>query len=219
MPVNSLSHDELVRIYGPWLPRTPGDAALLFDGYPGRWWIAGGWAVEAFTGVHRSHGDLDPSIPRRDLALLRRHFAGKLDLWSADQDTLRVLLPDDIGQDPLADSCENVWARRSGAEPWELDIILMDVTDDTWIFKRDSRIRRPVDDIVWSVDSVPYLRPEVQLLHKAAGLRPQDQDDFDASVSLLSATDRRWLRDAIELTQPTHPWLNALGAATEPDAD
>lgn len=176
----------------------------------GRWWIAGGWAVEAFTGVHRHHGDLDPSIPRHELARLRHHLAGRLDVWSADQETLRVLLPGDIGQDSLADSCENVWVRSSGAEPWEFDIILMDVTDDTWIFKRDARIRRRLDDIVWCVDGVPYLRPEVQLLHKAAGLRPQDQADFDATVSLLDPTDRRWLRDAIEFTHSIHPWLDVL---------
>src|SRR5206468_775911 len=117
----------------------------------------------------------DPSIPRHELPLLRRHLAGKLDLWAADQETPRVLLPEDVGGDALADSCENVWARRSGAEPWQYDVILMGVTDDRWVFKRDSRISRPVDDIVWSVDGIRYLRPEVQLLHKAAGLRPKDQ--------------------------------------------
>lgn len=51
MPVRDLSHDELIRIYGSFLPRIPADAAQVFAGYPGRWWIAGGWAIEAFTGI------------------------------------------------------------------------------------------------------------------------------------------------------------------------
>jgi hypothetical protein len=211
VPVGDLSHEELVRIYGPWTLRTPRDAARLFQGYPGRWWVAGGWALQAFTGVSRPHGDLDPSIPRHELPLLRRHLAGVLDLWSADQETLRVLLPDDAGQDPLPASCENVWARRSGGEPWQYDFILMDVTDGRWVFKRDARISRPVEEIVWCLDGVPYLRPEVQLLHKASGLRPKDQADFAATWPRLEPAPRRWLRDALDLAHPSHPWLEVLG--------
>ena len=210
MPVSELSHEEVTRIYGPWLPRTPLDAVRLFQGYPGRWWIAGGWALQAFTGVSRPHSDLDPSIPRHELPLLRRHLAGRIDLWAADQETLRVLLPADVGRDSLAESCENVWARSSGGEPWQYDIILMDVTDDRWVFKKDSRISRPVDEIVWSSDGVPYLRPEVQLLHKANALRPKDQADFAVTWPLLEPSARRWLREAIELAHPAHPWLRVL---------
>lgn len=210
VPLSDLTHDELLRIYGSWLPKTPRDAAELFDGYPGRWWIAGGWALETFSGVSRPHGDLDPSIPRHELPVLRGHLAGRLDLWSADQETLRILLPADRDHDSLSESCENVWARRSGDDPWLYDIILMDVTDDTWIYKRDARISRPVDDIVWFADGVPYLRPEVQLLHKAARPRPKDQADFAATAPLLDPADRRWLHEAIELVHPAHPWLDVL---------
>jgi hypothetical protein len=202
-----LSKDEIHRIYGPWRIRTPAAAAELFAGYRGRWWIAGGWAIEAFSGVERRHSDLDPSIPRHELPLLRRHLAGRLDLWAADQETLRVLLPDDAEEDQLADSCENVWARASGADPWEYDIILMHTVGDRWVFKRDERITRPVDEIVWTRDGISYLRPEIQLLHKARGLRPNDQADFDAAWPLLDAEARGWLRNALELTQPGHPWL------------
>lgn len=117
-------------------PDTPADVADLFDGYTGRWWVAGGWALEAFTGVSRPHGDVDPSVPRGDLPLLRRHLAGRIDLWSADQETLRFLVPGDVGQDSLAETCENVWARSSGGEPWEYDIILMGVEEDVWVSRR-----------------------------------------------------------------------------------
>lgn len=156
MPADQLDHDEIVRIFGPWLPRRPADSVKLFEGYPGRWWIAGGWAIEAFTGIARDHGDLDPSIPRHELPLLRRHLAGRIDLWSADQDTLRVLFPQDADQ-TLPESCENVWARTGGADPWQYDIILMGLTADTWTFKRDQRISRPVGDIVWTKDGISYL--------------------------------------------------------------
>jgi hypothetical protein len=120
------------------------------------------------------------------------------------------LLPGDVDRDSLAESCENVWARRSGGEPWQYDIILMDITDDTWMFKRDHRITLPVERLVWSVDGVPYLRPEVQLLHKAARPRSKDEADFAATWPLLEPADRRWLREAIDLTHPAHPWLDVL---------
>ena len=68
----------------------------------------------------------------------------------------------------------------------------------------------PVEEIVWFAEGVPYLRPEVQLFHKARGLRPKDQVDFEATWPRLEPPARRWLRDAVELTQPTHPWLALL---------
>jgi hypothetical protein len=206
-----LSQDELHRLYGPWVKRTPADAAELFAGYGGRWWIAGGWAIEAFTGIERPHGDLDPSIPRHDLPLLRRHLVGRIDLWAADQEILRVLLPGDVDiDDELPARCENVWARASGGDPWEYDIVLMGVTEDRWVFKRDARVSRPIEEIVWTRDGIAYLRPEIQLLHKARGLREKDQADFDAAWPLLDGEDRRWLREALELTQPDHPWLATM---------
>lgn len=212
MPVNSLDHDELTRIYGPWLTRSPEDVAELFADYEGRWWISGGWAIEAFSGVGRDHGDVDPSIPRGEFPLLRRYLAGRIDLWSADQETLRVLLPDDVGADDhlVPDSCENVWARNSGGDPWEYDIILMGTVDDRWVFKRNDRTSLPLDEIVWTQDGVRYLRPEIQLLHKAAGLRPKDQADFDAVRPVLDSQSRQWLRNAIGRTHPGHKWLAAM---------
>ena len=95
MPISELSDDELSRLYGPWAERTPADAARLVAGYPGPWWIAGGWAIEAFTGAGRHHGDLDLEVMRSDLPLLRRHLAGRLDVWTAVDGALRPLLPSD----------------------------------------------------------------------------------------------------------------------------
>ena len=78
-----------------WRPLTPPDAAAIMDGYPGPWWISGGWAVEAFTGTPRLHGDLDVECLRDDLALLRRHLAARYELWSAHSGSLTPLPPDD----------------------------------------------------------------------------------------------------------------------------
>jgi len=138
-------HDEVVRLYGPWRSRTPREAMALFEGYDRPWWIAGGWAIEAFTGVARPHDDLDPSILRSDVAPLRRHLAGRLDVWQADGGTLTQVVDD---RDALTETCENLWLRPGNAAPWEYDVILMHATPTTWTYKRDDRISRPLADIL-----------------------------------------------------------------------
>jgi|SRR6478735_1845483 len=200
-------HDEAVRLYGPWLARTPRDAAALLDGYDRPWWIAGGWAIQAFTGVPRPHDDLDPSILRSDVGALRHHLADRLDVWQADSGTLTAMVDDSVA---LPATCENLWLRPGGAEPWEYDVILMHATPTTWTYKRDARITRPLAEILWIHDGIRYLRPEVQLLHKARVVRPKDQVDFDVCAPLLDDRSRGWLRSALTLAHPGHPWLGEL---------
>ena len=204
-----LSHEESVRLYGPWQARRPEDVAELFDGYSGRWWIAGGWAIEAFSGVPRPHDDVDPSIPRSDVSLLRQHLAGRLDTWAADSGTFHPILTE-ADVEGLPATCENLWLRASGADPWEYDVILMDVNPTTWTFKRDARISLPIDDIVWNRNGIDYLRPDVQLLHKANTPRPKDQEDFEACLPRLDEPARLWLAHALRLAHPGHLWLGEL---------
>lgn len=196
-----------MRLYGPWAARTPDDVSALLDGYDGLWWIAGGWAIEAFTGVPRPHGDIDPSIPRSDVPRLCRHLAGRFDVWQADKGALRPMLDAD---DALPTTCGNLWLRPGGAAPWEYDVILMDVASSTWTYKRDRRITLPLGEILWESNGLSYLRPEVQLLHKAPGLRQKDRADFDACAPLLDSEQRRWLRAALETAHPGHEWLEYL---------
>lgn len=62
-----------------------------------------------------------------------------------------------------SDTCENLWLRRSGADPWEYDFILMDSSSTTWTFKQDDRIRRPL----LNADSRDWLRWALGLAHPA----------------------------------------------------
>jgi hypothetical protein len=201
------THDEIERLYGPWRAHVPADAVALMSGYDGPWWIAGGWAIEAFTGAHRHHSDLDLSVPHADVPRLRGHLAGTFDVWAADKGALYPLVaPEDV---PSA-TCGNLWLRRSGAEPWEYDVILMTTTPTTWTYKRDGRITRAFAEILQDHDGVAFLRPEVQLLHKAKSVRPKDQADFDACLPLLGDGARAWLAGALAVAHPGHPWERRL---------
>lgn len=200
--------------YGPWAPRTPRDVADLFAGYPGVWWVAGGWALQAFTGVERHHEDIDPGVLRQDLPALRRHLAPRLHTWAASSGALSPVRPDVDPDAPadevLPEGCGQLWTRRDATSPWEFDVLLSPGTAQTWVYKRDPRITMPMADALWTADGVTYLQPEIQLLYKARGLRPKDRRDFDATLPALDPDRRAWLADSLARTVPGHPWLDAL---------
>lgn len=200
----------MVRLYGPWTRRTPQDAATRFAAYGGRWWIAGGWAVDAFVGSSRKHGDLDIGIPRASWRAFVAFASDELDVWAA-HGSLTPLLRGKGGR--LSDRCGNLWLRASGADPWEYDVLLENVQDDTWVFKRDARVTRPLSDCLWKQQNVTYLRPEVQLLLKAGAPRAKDTFDLDRSLPFLGASDLTWLEQSLRTAHPGHPWAERISSA------
>lgn len=214
MTVNHLTDEDFLALYGRWAPLTPSDVKHFFASYPGLWWIAGGWAIEAFTGASREHDDIDPSVLRNDLPLLRRHLAGRLHAWAAAAGSLTPLLPDvdadGAPDDVLPRGCGQIWARPDAASAWEYDILLSPGSEQEWVYKRDSRLRLPMTRALWERDGVRYLRPELQLLLKSRGLRDKDERDFTVTAPLLERSTREWLRDALTLTEPNHPWIARL---------
>lgn len=203
-----MDKDEFTAWYGGWAPRTPQDVAALFEGYAGTWWLAGGWAIEAFTGVPREHRDIDPSILLGELDLFRTHVAGRFHPWTATTGGLKPLMPSDPGV--LPEGCGQLWLRRSALEPWEYDVLLAPGDPETWVYKRDPSVTMPMAEALWEREGVRYLQPEIQLLYKAKGRRPQDQADFDSALPHLDTARRGWLANALARTLPDHPWLDHL---------
>jgi hypothetical protein len=110
----------------------------------------------------------------------------------------------------LEEPIHDVWGRRSPGEPWQIALLLNTSDSGVWTYRRDARIRRPVSELVWDLDGIPYLAPEVQLLFKSRNPRPRDEQDFVDSLPLLSGQQRAWLRRSLELAQPDHTWLRRL---------
>ena len=97
----------------------------------------------------------------------------------------------------------------SGA--WRLDIFSEPSDGDTWICRRDRRIRLPHDHVIErTADGIPYGRPEIVLLFKAKHVGPKDEADLEAVLPHLEPDRRRWLADALELVHPGHAWLHRL---------
>jgi hypothetical protein len=200
---NAMDEEAFQALYGRWDPLEPAQVAELLSAAPVRWWIAGGWAARAGA-VPRRHEDVDVVVRRSDLDELRGALAG-WHLWENRNGALRPLLPGF----PLAGGCEQLWVRRNAQQPWQLDLLLDDSQDD-WVFKRDPRIRRPWPQAVHTVGGVPYLRPEIALLYKARLDRPKDRADLAAAR--LDPAARQWLATACEQLGD-HTWAGLARAA------
>jgi hypothetical protein len=110
----------------------------------------------------------------------------------------------------LLEGCRQLWVRRDARSPWLFDLLLTPHEADTWISVRDDRIRRTLAESVFTHDGIHYLRPEIVLHLKAKLNRSKDDSDFTAALSLLESDACTWLRSALKITNPDHPWLERL---------
>jgi Aminoglycoside-2''-adenylyltransferase len=191
-----------------WSPLRPAGVADLLADCTNPLWIAGGYAIDAFVGRcdRRPHEDVDVALLARDQDAIRAYLSG-WELFCADPPgTLRSWTPGEHLEEPIHD----VWGRPGPNEPWRLALVLNPSESGTWIYRRDPRIRRPLAEIVWRLDGIAYLAPEIQLLFKSKSMRTKDRHDFRDAAPLLGDEQRRWLLGALELTAPGHPWLSAL---------
>ncbi|WP_405068061.1 hypothetical protein OG558_42165 [Kribbella sp. NBC_01510] len=211
---DGLDPEELAfqRLYGPWKVSTPADAQELMHGYDGDWWINGGWAIEAFTGVRREHEDVDVSLWRRDIEKLRLHLNGRYDLWSNAGGRLQPLT-DQRPEQP--DDADQIWLRRHALAPWEFDLQPNPDRDGRWVFRRDPTLDYALDEITWRApDGIRYINPELAITYKARVGRPKDERDLDATLPLLTPDRRTWLADMIDHLHPNHPWLPRIRATS-----
>jgi hypothetical protein len=66
----------------------------------------------------------------------------------------------------------SLWRRPTSADPWAIELLLDEADGETWVYRREPRIRRPMPTVVRrSSDGLPYLAPEIQLLYKSKGPR------------------------------------------------
>ena len=157
-----------------WEPYPPAEAAAVFAAYDRPWWLAGGWALDAFVGrTTRAHGDIDVAVLARDRDAVRALFAG----W----DLLR--------------NAHCVWCRPAPGEPWRLQLLLEEADGDDWVYRRDARVRRPLATL--GEDHV--LAPEVQLLYKLGSTDPKDVADVALVTPLLLPGAAEWLTRATRL--------------------
>ncbi|MCX4446903.1 MULTISPECIES: amino acid transporter [unclassified Streptomyces] len=198
--------------WGVWDPPPLDGAVRLLAPLRAPWWISGGYAVELAVGrAYREHADIDVLLLRRDQSEAQRVLAG-WEWWAADPPgTLRPWCPGEI----LPAGVHDIWCRPGPDEPWRLQFMLDDADGEDWVFRRDARVRLPLERLGRVSDGgIPYLATEVQLLYKSKSRRPKDEQDFEAALPVLDDRQRAWLAETITLVEGAdHPWAARLRAA------
>lgn len=196
------------RLYGPVEPATREEAREFFGGLGLDWWVAGGWAVEAFTGVSRPHDDLDVSFWRKHVSELVKYADGRYHVWSAGSQSIFPISPD---EPVMPDGADQVWLREHALAPWKYDVVLNPDRDGRWVFRRDPSLDFALDEVTWIADDgIRYLNPEMAVAYKARLDRPKDRKDLAAVLPLLSSAKRTWLADMVHHLHPDHAWLEQI---------
>lgn len=193
--------------WGVW-DHVPLEALLAeLDGLTVPWWIAGGYAIDAFAGTgRRDHDDIDVSLFHADHLAVQRY----LNAWDMHcADPPGTLRPWEQGE-TLPPHVHDIWARGDEHDAWRFQLMLNPGGPDELVFRRDVRVRAPLREATFIKDGVRYLAPEWQLLFKSRGLRDKDEKDFHDCLPVMGIEQKRWLSDALAMTAPGHEWLRRL---------
>lgn len=190
-----------------WEAWRPEEVARLLAGVRAPWYIAAGWAIDLFLGYeHREHEDLEVAVPHDRFGEVAAALSG-----------FEFFVIGDGLAWPLEHAGEafttehQTWVREPATGRWRVDVFREPAEGDTWVCRRDARIRLPYERLIaWTPEDIPYVRPEVALLFKAKATRPKDDGDFAAVLPRLEPESRRWLREALEMIHPGHHWLDEL---------
>lgn len=208
MAVTEEDDEDFYRRYGPWDAVDLGGAAELMNGFGAPWWIAGGYAIEAFTGEPRIHEDCDIAIFARDVDRLRLYLEDRFHTWSVGSGALRPL---DSRFPELPEWAGQVWIREHALAPWKADIVITPDVDGRWQSRRDEGHVADLDDVTWLDGAgLRFLNPEIAMLFKARLDRSKDRVDLDRTWPKLSVRQQGWLRDAVGRLYPKHPWRERL---------
>ena len=167
-------------------PADPGPVIHTLAAYRGTWAIAGGWAIDFFLGRKtRAHADTDVAVFRDEQSKLRASFPewefrlainGELVPWESER-VVELPLHEIHALTPLG----------------TIEFLLNERRGDDWVYRRDSRIQRPLAHAILWAAGVPVLAAEIVLLYKSKDPRPSDSADLANAAPHLSADARAWL--------------------------
>ena len=188
-----------------WEAWGPAEAAQRLSDVATPWYVTAGWALDLFRGRQtRDHEDLEIAVPDHGFDAVREALA-EFELFVIGGGFAHPLTSEALA------THHQTWVREPTTGKWRLDVMREPWDGDTWVCRRDRRIRLPSSSVIaHTEDGIPYAQPEVALLFKAKAARPKDEDDFAAVLPLLDPARRRWLAEALALVHPRHSWLRSL---------
>lgn len=192
-----------------WQPLSPLELKNTLINLNCQWSIAGGWAIDLFLGNQtRKHEDIDIIVKREDQFEIQKTLKN-WEMWVADPPgTLRPWRKSEF----IGKGLQDIWCRRSKNDPWQIQIMLFDVENGDWLFKRDESIRKNLRDVlISSKEGMTILAPEVQLLYKSKTLREKDKADFKSALSKMSNDQKKWLKESLlKVYGQKHEWIDHL---------
>jgi hypothetical protein len=194
------------------VPLGPEEIQSLLSGAPFQWWITGGWALDLFMGQQsRSHFDTDVAVLRKDQAAVRTYLEGWDFEYAVPGRSNPVVFNSWRAGEILEFNIHGSWAREKRDGPWRFEFLLHESDEGIWSFRYCREVRHPLDQIGAStLGGIPYLRPEIALLYKAARMRQVDDDDFRRVLPRLADVQKAQLARDVILLNPQHPWIALL---------
>jgi hypothetical protein len=188
-----------------WDAWDPAEVARRLAHVDATWYVTAGWALDLGHGRQtREHEDVEIAVPDEAFGAVRAALDG-FEMWVIGGGRAHPVTPATLA------AHHQTWVREPATGAWRLDVMREPWEGDTWVFRRDPRIRLPRERVIASTDDgIPYARPEIALLYKAKSARPKDDADFAAALPLLGAEQREWLARSIALVHPGHHWLQPL---------
>src|SRR6266508_340243 len=185
--------------------------------FPGRWWLGGGWAIDAWLGRQtREHEDIEICVVRADQPAIYacchdwQYFTPVDNEWAPIPTGTLLVAPQSMLQ-----------LQRTPATtitipdlPPTFEFLLNDTTNGEWIQHDEPEVRLPLNSIYGDTPlGIPAAISELVLLHKAWTVeRAKDDHDFQQIHKQLRAGQRAWLTNHIVRTRPQHRWLPILEA-------
>lgn len=180
------------------------EVAQWMAAFEGKWFIAGGWAIDLHIGEEtRSHDDIEVAVFREDQSLLGETMSG----WK-----VHVIEDKELKEWNQMEHLElPIHEIHAKTDTQELEILLNEKEGNNWVYRRNPEITFPVSHMhLHSEQGFPYLNPEIVLLYKAKNTIKKDEQDFEAVFPRLNEHQKEWLKQALIQTQPAHPWLEKL---------
>ncbi len=143
-------------------------AALMAD-FDQPWAFCGGWAIDLFLDRRtRHHKDIDVAIARRDQVGLQAYLVARgWGLQIAHDGTLTDWSTAEYVELPR----HGIWCRHLSADPDFLEVLLNEIDAETFRFRRDQTVTRPLDRaFIRAPSGLPILAPEIVLLYKSSSL-------------------------------------------------
>ncbi|MBM7554351.1 nucleotidyltransferase domain-containing protein [Thalassobacillus pellis] len=180
------------------------EAARRMAAFRGKWFIAGGWAIDLHIGEEtRDHEDIEVAIFRGDQDELLHCLKG----WNINIIEDKLLKPWNTSK-YLELPIHEIHASNNNEQ---LEILLNEKEGEHWVYRREPIIRFPLTHMhLHSEQGIPYLNPEIVLLYKAKVTHPKDELDFEAVFPYLSERQKEWLKQALIQSEPEHLWLEKL---------